>query len=50
MVVTVARGFIAGSLARSFQEKASTRIRAVDKKPLPDWAKYLTAWKTSAST
>ena len=37
IVITGAGGFIAGSLARYFKEKGFTRIRAVDKKPLPDW-------------
>jgi nucleoside-diphosphate-sugar epimerase len=30
-------GFIGGSLSRYFHKKGFTRIRAVDKKPLPDW-------------
>ena len=30
-------GFIGGSLARYFTNKGFTNIRAVDKKPLPDW-------------
>jgi len=37
IVITGAGGFIAGSLARYFHDKGFTRIRAVDKKPLPDW-------------
>ena len=37
IVVAGAGGFIAGSLVRYFHEKGFTRIRAVDKKPLPDW-------------
>jgi nucleoside-diphosphate-sugar epimerase len=37
IVVTGAGGFIAGSLVRYFHERGFTRIRAVDKKPLPDW-------------
>ncbi len=37
IVITGAGGFIGGSLARYFTEKGFTRIRAVDKKPLPDW-------------
>jgi nucleoside-diphosphate-sugar epimerase len=37
MVITGAGGFIAGSLVRYFHDKGFTRIRAVDKKPLPDW-------------
>ena len=30
-------GFIGGSLARYFHDQGFTRIRAVDKKPLPEW-------------
>src|SRR6478609_7530121 len=30
-------GFIGGALARYFSKKGFTRIRAVDKKPLPEW-------------
>ena len=30
-------GFIGGSLARYFHDQGFTRIRALDKKPLPDW-------------
>lgn len=30
-------GFIGGSLARYFTNKGFTRIRAIDKKPLPEW-------------
>ncbi len=37
IVITGAGGFIGGSLARYFHEKGFTRIRAVDKKPLPEW-------------
>ena len=37
IVITGAGGFIAGALARYFHERGFTRIRAVDKKPLPDW-------------
>ena len=37
IVITGAGGFIAGSLARYFSDKGYTRIRAVDKKPLPEW-------------
>jgi len=37
IVVTGAGGFIGGSLVRYFAEKGFTRIRAVDKKPLPLW-------------
>ena len=37
IVITGAGGFIAGSLVRYFHDQGFTRIRAVDKKPLPDW-------------
>jgi nucleoside-diphosphate-sugar epimerase len=37
IVITGAGGFIGGSLARYFHDRGYTRIRAVDKKPLPDW-------------
>jgi nucleoside-diphosphate-sugar epimerase len=37
IVIAGAGGFIAGSLARYFHDKGFTRIRAVDKKPLPEW-------------
>ena len=37
IVVAGAGGFIAGALARYFSEQGFTRIRAIDKKPLPDW-------------
>jgi len=37
ILITGAGGFIGGALARYFVEKGFTRIRAVDKKPLPDW-------------
>ncbi|HSV85151.1 MAG TPA: NAD-dependent epimerase/dehydratase family protein [Levilinea sp.] len=37
IVITGAGGFIAGMLARYFHEQGFTRIRAVDKKPLPEW-------------
>ena len=37
IVITGAGGFIGGALARYFQERGFARIRAVDKKPLPDW-------------
>ena len=36
-MITGAGGFIAGALVRYFHERGFTRIRAVDKKPLPDW-------------
>lgn len=37
ILVTGAGGFIGGSLVRYFHNQGFTRIRAVDKKPLPMW-------------
>ncbi|HEX9014356.1 MAG TPA: NAD-dependent epimerase/dehydratase family protein, partial [Anaerolineaceae bacterium] len=37
IVVAGAGGFIGGSLVRYFRDRGFTRIRAVDKKPLPMW-------------
>ena len=37
ILVAGAGGFIAGSLVRYFHDRGFTRIRAVDKKPLPEW-------------
>jgi len=37
IVVTGAGGFIAGSMVNFFHDSGFTRIRAVDKKPLPKW-------------
>jgi GDP-D-mannose 3',5'-epimerase len=37
MVITGAGGFIAGALTRYFHDQGFTRIRAIDKKPLPEW-------------
>jgi GDP-D-mannose 3',5'-epimerase len=37
IVIAGAGGFIAGSLTRYFHNKGHTRIRAIDRKPLPDW-------------
>lgn len=37
IVITGAGGFIGGSLTRYFHEQGFTNLRAVDKKPLPDW-------------
>ncbi len=37
IVITGAGGFIAGALTRYFHELGYTRIRAIDKKPLPLW-------------
>jgi GDP-D-mannose 3', 5'-epimerase len=37
ILITGAGGFIGGSLARYFHNQGFTRIRAVDRKPLPEW-------------
>jgi len=37
IVIGGAGGFIGGSLARFFTDKGFTRIRGIDKKPLPEW-------------
>jgi GDP-D-mannose 3', 5'-epimerase len=37
IVICGAGGFIAGSLVRYFHDKGFTNIRAIDRKPLPDW-------------
>lgn len=37
IVIGGAGGFIGGSLARYFKDRGFTRIRAIDKKPLPEW-------------
>ena len=37
IVIGGAGGFIAGALTRRFHEQGFTRIRAIDKKPLPEW-------------
>ncbi|MFL7893778.1 MAG: NAD-dependent epimerase/dehydratase family protein [Anaerolineales bacterium] len=37
IVITGAGGFIAGSLVKYFSDQGFTNIRAVDKKPLPQW-------------
>lgn len=37
IVITGAGGFIGGSLARHFHDRGFTRIRALDRKPLPEW-------------
>ena len=37
IVIGGAGGFIAGALTRFFHDQGYTRIRAVDKKPLPEW-------------
>ncbi len=37
IVIAGAGGFIAGALARYFHDKGFTRIRAIDRKPVPQW-------------
>jgi GDP-D-mannose 3',5'-epimerase len=37
IVIGGAGGFIAGALTRRFHDQGFTRIRAIDKKPLPEW-------------
>ena len=37
IVITGAGGFIAGALTRRFHDQGFTRIRAIDRKPLPNW-------------
>jgi nucleoside-diphosphate-sugar epimerase len=37
IVIAGAGGFIAGALARRFHDLGYTRIRAIDRKPLPEW-------------
>jgi nucleoside-diphosphate-sugar epimerase len=37
IVIAGAGGFIAGSLTRYFHDLGYTNIRAIDRKPLPDW-------------
>ena len=37
IVIGGAGGFIAGALTRYFHDQGFTRIRAIDKKPLPQW-------------
>lgn len=37
IVIAGAGGFIAGALVRYFHDQGFTRIRAIDKKPLPQW-------------
>ncbi|MBN1818965.1 MAG: NAD-dependent epimerase/dehydratase family protein [Sedimentisphaerales bacterium] len=37
IVIGGAGGFIGGALARYFHDQGFTRIRAIDKKPLPEW-------------
>jgi GDP-D-mannose 3', 5'-epimerase len=37
IVITGAGGFIAGALTRYLHDKGFRRIRAIDRKPLPEW-------------
>jgi len=41
IVITGAGGFIAGALTRYFHNQGFTRIRAIDKKPLPNWYQHV---------
>jgi nucleoside-diphosphate-sugar epimerase len=41
IVITGAGGFIAGALTRYFHDQGFTHIRAIDKKPLPDWYQHV---------
>jgi len=41
ILVAGAGGFIGGALVRYFQAKGFTHIRAVDKKPLPEWYQHV---------
>jgi nucleoside-diphosphate-sugar epimerase len=41
ILVAGAGGFIGGSLVRYFCDKGFTRIRAVDRKPLPEWYQHI---------
>ena len=41
IVITGAGGFIGGGLVRYFHNKGGAKIRAVDKKPLPEWHQRL---------
>lgn len=41
IVIGGAGGFIGGSLARYFRSQGFTNIRAVDKKPLPNWYQHV---------
>ncbi len=37
IVIAGAGGFIAGGLTRYFHDLGYTRIRAIDRKPVPEW-------------
>ena len=41
IVIGGAGGFIAGALTRYFHKQGFTRIRAIDKKPLPQWYQHV---------
>ena len=47
IVIAGAGGFIAGALTRYFHDQGFTRIRAVDKKPVPDWYQRVEGEKAS---
>lgn len=40
LVITGAGGFIAGALVRYFHNQGFNRIRAIDKKPIPEWYQH----------
>jgi nucleoside-diphosphate-sugar epimerase len=50
IVITGAGGFIAGALTRHFHDHGFTRIRAIDKKPLPEWYQPSPAWNVCVWT
>jgi nucleoside-diphosphate-sugar epimerase len=41
IVITGAGGFIAGALTRYFRDLGYKRIRAIDRKPLPEWYQHV---------
>ena len=41
IVISGAGGFIGGALTRYFHDLGYTRIRAVDRKPLPQWYQHV---------
>ena len=50
IVVGGAGGFIGGALIRYFHEQGFTRLRAVDKKPLPEWYQRTPATQLTSRT
>jgi len=46
IVIGGAGGFIGGALTRHFHDRGHTRIRAVDKKPAPDWYQHVPGVET----